>query len=836
MRFLLLVAVLIGCTSPTLAEEVEIIRDQRGIPHIYGPSREAVFFGYGYAVGEDRLFQMEMTLRTGTGRIAEVLGPGWVEFDAMIRAGFDPADIRRQIEGLAPRERAVLDSYAAGLNAAIDKVQQQPESLMPKEFVDLEFEPSRWTAYEVAMVFAGSMAHRYADFNEELSNLAFYQDLAVRHGADRAWAIFTTLQPLYDATSPTTVPGLPGAPVAGDLNAGHDGGKPPTHLGALAGLAQGEIRMARDAQGRYLPLTGDERVRHIASQLAQSGIPGMGGFSSASNVWAVQKTKATGANAILVNGPQFGWSTPSYVYGVGLHAPDYDVSGNTLLAYPGVVFGHNNHVGWGSTAGLSDLVDLYHERLNPENAEQYWYRGEWRDFAQREEVIEVKGAEPVTITVRRSVHGPVIQYDPEAGAAYAKARSWEGSELDALMVWVNLPETRTVEEARDTLRRMATDINFYLLDRSGSIAYTHGGLYPVRANGHDIRLPASGEGEMDWQGFLPFAENPQIVNPPTEFLQNWNNRPARRWPSSDNWWINWAGADRAQILIDELWGAKAFSPDELWNINARASFADANWVALKPLLERALAPRPLGPSDMQAFAALRSWDGLWVDRNGDGMFDGPQPLIMEVWLRHMADSILRETVGDAHFYRFASPGYPTAPIAASINASPGTKAIVRAITARLDGQSLPFDLLYGDGPLQVVQETFLGALKAIRTEHGFDPSGWQLAAAPLQFRPVNFRGVPQGLIEGDDVLVPTLPVIMNRGSENNLFVADDSGIKAFDVFAPGQSGFISPDGTQDPHFADQMTLYSRFEHMPVPFSKEEAEAAASSRTVLQVPQ
>ena len=151
---------------------VVIERDEYGVPQIYARSAYGLFYGYGYAVAQDRLFQMEMAKRSTQGRVAEVLGEAFVGFDKATRSNYWPASIERQIAALPQSDRDILDGYAAGMNAWITKVRSNASELLPKQFKDFGFAPSIWSAFDVAMVFIGTMANRFSDASGEIDNLA----------------------------------------------------------------------------------------------------------------------------------------------------------------------------------------------------------------------------------------------------------------------------------------------------------------------------------------------------------------------------------------------------------------------------------------------------------------------------------------------------------------------------------------------------------------------------------------------------------------------------------------------------------------------------------------
>ena len=810
------------------AGEVRIVRDHYGVPHIYADDAYSLYYGYGYVVGQDRLFQMEMMKRTTSGRVAEVLGKDYLEIDIAVRQGFDPANLQAQIQELSAAQLAPFAGYAAGLNHWLDEVGKAPQTLLPKEFIDFGFQPSPWSAYDVFLIVAGSMAHRYADFNEEINNLGFYQELVRLHGPVKAWQIFNATLPIYDSASPVTVPDAHAA----QRELRYDGRQQPAYLAEmLAAGVEPQLPLAFDDQGKIKNFKHKpDKKSYIQRHLAHSGLPGRAGFSAASNIWLTTPAKTRGAKGLLVNGPQFGWINPSYVYGVGLHGAGFDLVGNTLLAYPFMLFAHNGEIAWGSTAGFGDLVDIYVNTLNPENGEQYLYRGDYLSLKTRRETIRVKGEKPQQHTFYYTVHGPVVQTDRQAGLVYSKKRGWEGKEVQTCVAWLELAKTRDFQGWRRQLSRMATNINFYYLDKNGNIGYTLTGRYPRRNPGHDNRLPVPGDGVMDWEAYLPFAQNPHVYNPAQGYIANWNNRPEHGWRNSDFWPRRWGRAERVDILIEELEAQQRFTSTELWNINSRISFADLNRRYLLPVLEQALAQRSLVQTVAAALQALKQWDGYWWDQDQDGLFDTPGPMIMQTWLTRLLQVTLKDDIGADYFFRFAAPGYPVNKAQASIAVSPGIKTIVNNLYQLRLGQPPDYDFFNGENPAEVLAATFIDTVNELSQQHGADPYLWQLQTYPQVFSAYNFRGAAQTTPKNE----LTLPFIANRGSENNLFVATGQTLTGRDVFAPGQSGFIAPDGTRSPHYADQMDLYWGFGSKRLPFTPAEVEAMKMSETTLEV--
>lgn len=129
-----------------------------------------------------------------------------------------------------------------------------------------------------------------------------------------------------------------------------------------------------------------------------------------------------------------------------------------------------------------------------------------------------------------------------------------------------------------------------------------------------------------------------------------------------------------------------------------------------------------------------------------------------------------------------------------------------------------------------MRAAFIASIYDIVKTYGKDMKKWRLKSQSQILSAYNFRGVAQATEDNE----LAFPVIMNRGTENNLFVADGESIRGWDVFAPGQSGFIAPDGSKSKHYADQMELYWQFRNKFLPFSRSQVENMYESETVLRV--
>lgn len=789
---------LIACTQKESAEElrglpgntVRIVRDTYGVPHIYADTVFGLFYGYGYAVGQDRLFQMEMARRSTQGKVAEVLGPDYVDYDLNVRRGFSPASIRRQLDVLEAGDRDVFEGYAAGLNAWIRTARQDRASLMSKQFIDFGFDPENWTAYDVVMIFVGTLANRYADFNTEIENQIIYDELVRLHGPERARQVFDQLNPRKADTAPTTIPAADWQPL--------------------------ETTARNASEIRFSGLSAPKEI----SQSRPWGIGGM------SNCFVLAKSKARDATAILVNGPQFGWFTPAYVYSVGLHGAGFDLVGNTPFALPAVLFGHNADIAWGSTWGAGDMVDLYRERLNPENSNEYWHDGEYRAMESRTEVIRVKDGQDVALTALRTVHGPVVQTNGKT-TAIARKRTWDGREVESLLGWLHSTRASTHEEWLEQAERNALNINWYYADKTGNIAYVFTGKYPERTETHDNRFPASGEGGSDWRGLRPFLTNPKVTNPAQGFIANWNNKPANGVLNPDEFWYSWSTADRVDYLIEALRSQDQFGADEAWGLIEESSYADVNAPYFLGFIDEAAKDA----DDERMLAAnelLQAWDLQSRDRDHDGFYDEPATAIFRSFLPRLIKAVLANDLGPA-FQFFSATGYPVPgePTAAGVNIQTGTKAIVENL---MHGEPV-FDFFNGEPRDAVIRRVLGETIRMLEHEQGPNMGAWRLPAPARPFSPNNFLGIPQTY--ENELLEARIE--QNRGTENNMIIFADGGIVGYEVTPPGQSAFIAPDGTKAPHFTDQFELYQTFGKKRMWFYPEDVEKNKESEIVLKYP-
>lgn len=767
---------------------VTIKRDGYGIPHVYAETTYGLFYGYGYALAEDRLFQMEMVKRSVLGTASEVLGEEHVNLDISSRSRFDPTSIRAQIEALSEDDRNIFEGYADGFNARIAEVLAAPETLMPKQFIDFDFEPSAWTGFDVAMLYVGTMAGRYSHSSSELSNLRLLQQLQEAHGDDLAAILFDQILWLEDPLAPTTVPRT------GDQ------------------LSTLNLATLRNHMQKLAPLAGEEAVASVMEPVTADTWP------TASNLWILGPDRTTDESTILLNGPQFGNFNPAYVYSIGLHGAGFDLTGNTPFALPVILFGTNGTISWGATAGPLDVNDYYQLILNPDDPHSYLFDDVYRPMEHRSETIAVRDGEDVVIDVYSSVHGVVTDFDIENDTAYAFKRSWDGYEIQSLLGWIHSTRAQNYVEWLEQAERVATTINWYFADSSGNIGYVSPGYLPVRPDNQDVRLPAIGDGSMEWQGFRPFSDVPKTYNPNQGYVVNWNNRSAPGEVATREGG-GWSIADRVVELSARIDLEERHSAEAVWDLNEIASYADVNARYFLPYISEA-AEGLADDDELRAIVdQLANWDMLAVPGEG-GMFSDPSVTIFRAWLAAMIDKVIADD----------SPVVNLSPNL--IRVATGPQLLYNALLGEDSGVPQNYDFFNGASAgekQELIIETLRETVASLARTHGSDDIGsWLSPYGPHVFSTRNFLGVQQA--SGDEEL--RLPSAMNRGTQNNIVIFSDDGVSLCTVAPPGQSGFIAPDGTKSPHYDDQLELYGEFGCNPQWLTPEQVDANAVSTQTL----
>jgi penicillin amidase len=567
---------------PGLIGKVDVYRDGYGIPHIYADNTHDLFLAQGYVHAQDRFYQMDFWRHQTAGRLSELYGEGTLDADKFLRTvGW--RRIAEQEYSLANAEtRAILDAYAAGVNAYIASRSAADLSL---EYAILgltglsDYTPEPWTPPDT-LAWAKAMAFNLGDnLDGEIERAILLQKIGVEKTSDYLPTAFPSGHPII----------LPSPPV-GDL----------------------------------------ERVRtQIASVYDLMGGK-FGGIGS--NNWVIAGSRTTTGMPLLANDPHLGIQMPAIWYEVGLHcrrSPSgdgaltascpVDVTGFSFAGAPGVILGHNHRIAWGMTNVGPDVQDLYLEKINPADPNQYEVNGQWVDMTLLTEKIKIKGGGEETVAIRYTRHGPLItsvygldEFAGQAGldpsAQYEYALRWTALDVGYTFTAIfKINKAQNFQEFRDALRDFdAPSQNFVYADVDGNIGYQVPGRVPIRAQGDGL-LPAPGwTDEYEWTGYIPFDELPYAYNPPQGYIVTANNAVVGPdYPHLIS--LSWDAGYRAQRLVDLIEAQPKISIEYIQQMQGDDMNLGAKEVL--PHLLSALDGFQFGsPGQARAADALSNWD------------------------------------------------------------------------------------------------------------------------------------------------------------------------------------------------------------------------------------
>ncbi|MBI3951530.1 MAG: penicillin acylase family protein [Acidobacteria bacterium] len=489
-----------------------MVRDQFGRPTVTAEDEYSLFEMYGYAVAEDRLWQLELFRRSAKGTLSEMLGPNGLNSDLVERReGYTEAEYQAIFDALPDFVKSWIQGYRDGINRYLAEAVADPVNKLPWEFHATNFQPAPWRVTDTIAI-GRLMVRRFGESgSRELRNLTVFQTLVNRYGPAVARNIFNDLRWQNDPDSPVTVPhGDPGSiPLV----------LMPEPGAAVAEATPGSFDYTSFPNIGHLAAAYEEELAARDRVLQSVGFP----LKFGSYAYVVSAEKSVSGKPVLLGGPQMGFSYPDIIHEVHLQAPGINVTGMSFAGVPPVLIGHSDRFAWTSTTGMGDNTDTYIETLNPQNPNQYLYNGQWRDMEVREEVFNVRGGPPETRVFARTTHGPVVQVDTQNNVAIVIKRAHWMREMETALAFFNWNRSTTnMEEFQEALKSIITTHNFLYADVDGNIAYWQSGRVPIRPLGFDPRLPLPGTGIAEWlPGVRPI---PRSINPAQGYLANWNNK------------------------------------------------------------------------------------------------------------------------------------------------------------------------------------------------------------------------------------------------------------------------------------------------------------------------
>ncbi len=773
-----------------ISDTVEIVRDNANVPHIFGQTDTDVFHGLGFAHAQDRLWQMMMLRRTAQGRLSELFGTATVDVDSFIRRLDIYRLAQQSVDDQDPTTRAALEAYAAGVNARLDQINAEALGRGAPEMFIFKTALAPWRPADTLAIAKLMGLQLSSHMSEEI--LRARMSLALDDAARLA----------------DILPDAPGTGIAS--------------LPEYSTLMPGAPRSFAADDGGVHPLS-PFRPR---------------GFAGASNAWAAAASRSASGGTLLANDPHLGLSAPSVWYLARLELRSGGVIGGTIPGMPMVLTGRSDRLGWGLTSAYVDDQDILIEELNPANPLQYRTPDGFKDFEQRDSILQIKDANPITLTLRWSDNGPILpgrfrNLETITPPGHVAALSWTvlSPNDTSVSAGIGLMMAQTVAEAITAAQSyIAPAQNLTLTDR-GSIAMKTIGAVPRRDAAHQSqgRLPSLGwRPENRWQGRMAYATNPGFVSPAGGILGNTNNKLIDR-PFPNHISFLWGDTQRVQRWRRLMQAREVHTRDSF--IEAQLDTVSFTARALLPLMGAELwftgEAAPAGTPERQRQRAL----ALLAEWNGEMNEHWPEPLIYAAWLRALQARIVRDEIG---------------PLADAL--SHVEPLFIERTFRDIEGaavwcdvrQSAPIEncadmaRLALDDALIWINETWGTQLESLRwgDAHQAHQDHQVLGEVPVLRNFVNIRQSTSG---GDNTLQRGLTKGSGPDPFANIHGAGYRGV--YDFADPNSSVFVISTGQSghflSRHYDDLAQLWRRGEYIPMSLDEGLARAASVGVTRLE---
>lgn len=575
---------------PELQAPVEIVWDDRRVPHVFAQNAHDLYFAQGYLTARDRLWQMEFQTHAAAGRLAEIVGARALEHDRYRRriGMVYAAENALKAMQAETESRLVVEAYTKGVNAWIRSLSTQD---LPLEFKILDYRPEPWTPIKCALLLKQMAWTLTSSNNDRIMSLT-------RSALGEA-----LMQKLYPIYPPGQDPIMPAT-----------------------------------TQWNFPPHATTKPSAPFRSSLSGATINRERVSTEGSNNWAVAGNKTASGYPILCNDPHLALTLPAIWYEMQLVSPEVNVYGVTLPGTPAVIIGFNQSLAWGVTNAGSDVLDWFEIKFKDEKRAEYFYDGMWRPTQQRVEEINVRGGATVRDTVVYTHHGPVpyrkdekpFNLETPAGAAMR----WTAHETSQEMAtFLQLNRARNYDEFVAAIAHFDCPAqNFVFADSAGDIAIWHNGKFPLRWQEQGKYISDGSDPAYDWQGWVPREQVPHVKNPERGFVSSANQS------ATDLNYPYYLGSDYAAFerggRINEYLAAKTqITPQDMMALQNDAVSLFAQKVL--PRLLELLPTQSFEAEQKKLYDALAAW-------NYEYRTDLAAPLLFNTWWRELYELIWKD--------------------------------------------------------------------------------------------------------------------------------------------------------------------------------------------------
>jgi penicillin amidase len=756
-------------TIKGLGDSVAISFDEAGIPHIKANSQTDALFALGYIHATERSWQLEMNRRIASGRLSEILGQDTVSIDRFIRTLGIKRAAEKQFDKYPVATKRLLQAYADGINAGNDSLGWA----LPVEYFLTGSKPGHWSPSD-SVAWMLMMAYDLGgNWQKELQRLELSQYLSTK----QVWEV---IQPYTE-------------------------GEPVSNLD-FAKLYHELDVFNTNPESKKLPST----------ELSVNDLPG-GKDGIGSNNWVFSGKLTDTGKPLLANDPHLGLTAPAVWYFAHLDAPGLNVIGGTLPGIPAVVLGRTEKFAWSFTNTNPDVQDTYLEQLDPSNPSLYRGPNGMLPFTVRQEIIDIKGAAPLTFIVKETRHGPVIS-DSYARIQraidtnrYALSLRWTALDVEnqSVVSLIEMNRAKDLDSFKAALHKNYAPMqNVVMADTDGNIAYQAAGVAPKRTLHQGLYgiAPAPGwDKQYDWNGYLPFDQLPASNNPE----QGWIATANQQIIASNNpnpLTADWDVPTRYDRIVQLIKARNTYDTQYIKTMQG-----DTLSLGATPLLALFKASQPKHPLGAKALELIQNFDG-------NMSIDSPSALIFNAW----ADQLTRNVFSRLSYLFFENYGarnfrYPLISVLQNPN-SPWCDIPKTPTTETCaESSNIAFD----------------NALEYLSKQYGSDLKSWSWGKAHIaisEHRPLSKIPVLGTLFNittpfpGDSFSINVGRLELENSSNpfetlqapslRTIYDLSDLDKSLF-IYQAGQSGWV-----QSPWYRNMSSLWAKNEYLPLQMKPE----------------
>lgn len=559
-----------------LKSGVQVVFDDRLVPHIFAGNRHDLMFMQGYLHARFRLWQMEFQTYAAAGRISEVIGEKAISFDKFRRRYGMVTGAQHTLDSVManPVTRDILLAYTEGVNTYINAL--KPANY-PVEYKILDYAPEPWTPLKCALLLK-YMAYDLSGEPED----HLLSGVARKYGKEVAENLFPNypkiMEPIHPKREkwdfePLPIPEVPNDSFNHNPNTTTKSGK-----------------------------RTDETIINSAMDKSVKG----------SNNWVVSGSKSATGHPILANDPHLSLNLPSIWYECQLTLPTSNVYGVSLPGAPGIIIGFNDSIAWGVTNVAPDVVDLYAITFKDSTRKNYWHDNQWKPVKIRIDTILVRNKPPVLDTIYETHHGPILAKDSDINPVAGNIPNWHAFKWIAhqgsneVLTFYRLNNAHNYTDYLEALKSYACPAQNFVYADQHNIALWSNGKYVLRWKEQGKYISDGSNPAYDWNQYIPQSHNPHTLNPERGFLSSANQFPAG---PDYPYYLEWSfeSFERGMRINDRLRAMNNVTPDSFRNLQTDNFNYHAKTV-LPTLLTYMRAEKDLPEGAKLLLDSLNNWN------------------------------------------------------------------------------------------------------------------------------------------------------------------------------------------------------------------------------------